>query len=83
MINPINQHPLIDPSNIAKEKKVAEDFEAIFLRQILNENMGDHSEQMKTIKSMYNGQISKEMSGAGGFGLAEMMIKQWDLRDER
>jgi Rod binding domain-containing protein len=62
---------------VSKEQKVAQDFEAIFLRQILNENMIEDSEQMKTIKNMYNAEISKGMASSGGFGLAGMMVEQW------
>lgn len=78
MINNISQ--ITDASQVMldkKEQKVAKDFEAIFLRQILNENMGDNSEEMETIKNMYNGEIAKEMSAAGGFGLADIMVMQW------
>jgi Rod binding domain-containing protein len=77
----INFNPSATPINTPDGKnikvaKTSSDFEAIFLRQILNSSNSTDSESMKTIKEMYNGEISKELSRGSGVGLADVMYKQ-------
>lgn len=64
-------------------REVAGQFEALFLQMMLKSmrdaSLGDgfaDGEHTKTYQSMFDKQISIEMSQGGGMGLAEMMIRQ-------
>jgi len=66
-------------------KAVAKQFEGIFLQMMLKSmrdaNMGDDlfdSDQSKMYQDLFDKQISLEMAGKNGFGLADMMVRQMD-----
>lgn len=87
MINHINTSHLdlsaVNNNKLSKEELVAKDFEAIFMRLILNETMVDDSEEMKTFKGMYNAEISQSMASGGGFGLGDLLVEQWRKNDNQ
>jgi len=73
----------IDP----EKKKVAQQFEAIFLRQMLGSmrsaNLGDgmfDSSATEQFQSMADANTADAMSKTGSFGIADLLIKQfgWD-----
>lgn len=64
-------------------KPVAEQFEALFLSQILKEadkvkfdNGWMDGKQMDFYKDWYNQQIAQDLSSKGSLGLADMIVKQ-------
>jgi len=64
---------------------VAKQFEGIFLQMMLKSmrdaNMGDDlfdSDQSKMYQDLFDKQISLELAGKSGFGLADMMVRQMD-----
>ncbi|HED17141.1 MAG TPA: flagellar assembly peptidoglycan hydrolase FlgJ [Gammaproteobacteria bacterium] len=66
-------------------KAVAKQFEGIFLQMMLKSmrdaNMGDDlfdNDQSKMYQDLFDKQISLELAGKNGFGLADMMVKQMD-----
>ena len=60
------------------EKKVARDFEAIFLKNLMMSEKSDiDSNEMKQFKEMGMNETSKAMAHSGGIGLADLMIEQW------
>lgn len=60
------------------EKKVARDFEAIFLKQLMMSQKSElDSEEMKQFKEMNLTETTKSMAESGGIGLADLMIQQW------
>jgi len=70
-------------------RKVAEQFEALFIQMMLKSmrdaSLGDgmlDNEHTKTYQSMFDKQISIEMSKGQGIGLADMMVQQLRKRGE-
>ena len=71
----------------ASLEEVAQQFESIFLQQMLK-SMRDatiksdllSSSQMDTYQSMADQQISLELSSEGGIGLARMLVEQMQVR---
>lgn len=74
----------IKTSDAAKARQTAEDFEAVFIAQMLEPMFqgiktdgpfgGGHSETM--FRSMQNEQISKEIARSGGVGIADAVYRQ-------
>ena len=71
-------------ANIQKARETAEDFESVFIAQMLEPMfqglktdgafMGGHSEKM--FRSMQNEQIAKEIARSGGVGIADAIFRQ-------
>jgi|JYMV01.1.fsa_nt_gi Rod binding domain-containing protein len=59
------------------KKKVAQDFEAIFLRQMLNEIYKSDSEDLKAVRSMQTSNLAELMSASGGLGISRFMLENW------
>lgn len=73
-----------DSKEDAKLKKVCQDMEAVFLNLLLSKMrdtvpqsglLGDSSEE-KTIRSLLDTEMTKNMAQAGGMGLADMLYRQ-------
>mgnify|MGYP000905708375 CR=1 FL=1 len=64
-------------------QKAYEQFEEIFLRSMLKDirSQGEDplfgSDATDTYTEMYDAEISKEMSKAGGIGLSNILLEQW------
>lgn len=61
--------------------KAAQSFEAIFIRQILNQqgNPGD-TNAMSTIRNMHNATMADQMSSGRGLGISQMLIEEWSKK---
>ncbi|MCC6484755.1 MAG: rod-binding protein [Armatimonadetes bacterium] len=72
-----------------KLKKACQDFEAIFLRFILQkmrdtvpkDGLIENSDAQQTYQQMLDAAMADQMSRSGSFGLAEMLYKQMSLQD--
>ena len=77
----INQtlHANTDISKYPKDKvKVAQDFEAIFLRQMINDIYKSDSQDLKGVRSMQSANIADVMSKSGGIGLSRFLLENWN-----
>ncbi len=85
--NPSLISQIASPQKTANEKKAretAEDFEAVFIAQMLEPMFqgiktdgpfgGGHSEAM--FRSMQNEQVAKEIARSGGIGIADAIYRQ-------
>lgn len=82
-INALRNSARTDGGSEETLRKVAEQFEALFLQMMLKSmrdaSLGDgmlDNEHTKTYQSMFDKQISIVMSQGQGIGLAEMMVQQ-------
>ena len=89
MINMPNQTPLpalspgIPPAQLAAARRTAEDFESVYLNTMLSEMFGDLAKDSpfgggqaeETWRSLLTEQYAKEMSAAGGIGLADHVLR--------
>jgi len=59
--------------------KASQDFEAILIRSMLNENTKNSSETeaMKTFMEMQNAEMATGMSKSNGFGFSQFLIREW------
>lgn len=65
--------------------KAAQAFEAVFMRQMIGSmrqpSLGDDlfgSSAANQFRDMQDGRLADQMAADGGFGIAEMLIKQFD-----
>ena len=82
-INALRNRARTDGDSEETLRKVAEQFEALFLQMMLKSmrdaSLGDgmlDNEHTKTYQAMFDKQISIEMSQGQGIGLADMMVEQ-------
>ncbi|TCK18863.1 flagellar protein FlgJ [Thiogranum longum] len=82
-INTLRNRARTDGDSEETLRKVAEQFEALFLQMMLKSmrdaSLGDgmlDNEHTKTYQAMFDKQISIEMSQGQGIGLADMMVEQ-------
>ncbi|MEM1349495.1 MAG: rod-binding protein [Myxococcota bacterium] len=71
-------------AEVEKKREVAKQFEAIFVRQMLeqmNKATGaERSNGSETYHSMYQSQVAEMITGQGrGIGIARMLMKQWGI----
>lgn len=70
-------------SNAEQAREIAEEFEAVFLAQLMEHMMGETTEQTfgggageKAWKGMLNEEYAKVMAQAGGIGLADDLARE-------
>ena len=80
-LTPPRQEPHAEPSSVAAQRKVAQQFEAIFLRQLLGSMEksgglgGSSTAGAGVFKSMMVGALADGAADGGGIGLAEVVLK--------
>jgi flagellar protein FlgJ len=73
-----------DPKEDAKLKKACQDFESIFLNQMLSKmreavpksDLMGHSQAEETFQGMLDDELAKQMSANGGIGLGATLYRQ-------
>ncbi|UAK26573.1 rod-binding protein [Sphingomonas nostoxanthinifaciens] len=72
---------------MAKLKKAAQGFEAVFARQMISSmrtaSLGDgimDSSATEQFRDMSDGKLAEAMAGKGSLGIADMLVKQWGAR---
>ena len=80
-LTPHRQEPDAEASSVAAQRKVAQQFEAIFLRQLLGSMEksgglgGSSTAGAGVFKSMMVGALADGAADGGGIGLAEVVLK--------
>lgn len=74
----------VDPKELAKLRKVSQDFESVFLSYMMKVGrdtsmkgtfMG-HTQGEEIFTEMRDDELAKHMAGAGGIGLAKLLVEQ-------
>lgn len=65
------------PKISGEKEKVAQDFEAIFLRQMLNDIYKSDSDDLKAVRSMQTSNLADLMSRSGGIGISRFILENW------
>jgi peptidoglycan hydrolase FlgJ len=79
--------PSADSPELAKLKKTAQAFEAVFIRQMIGSmrtaSLGDgvfDSDATKQFQDMSDAKTAEAMAGKGALGIADMLVKQYGAR---
>jgi peptidoglycan hydrolase FlgJ len=79
--------PAAASPEMAKLKKAAQGFEAVFVRQMLSSmrtaSLGDgilDSDATQQFRDMGDSKLADTMAEKGGLGIADMLVKQWGAR---
>lgn len=72
---------------MAKLKKAAQGFEAVFMRQMIasmrTASLGEgilDSDATQQFRDMSDGKLADQLSAKGALGIADMLVKQWGAR---
>lgn len=75
----------VDPREMAKLRKVSQDFESLFLSYMMKVGresglkttfMGGHSQGEEIFTEMRDDELAKHMANAGGIGLSKLLVEQ-------
>ncbi len=79
--------PAADSPEMAKLKKTAQAFEAVFVRQMIGSmrtaSLGDgifDSDATQQFQDMSDAKTADAMAGKGALGIADMLVKQYGAR---